>query len=320
MRPFMARALALFLTFCCGLLITLLWVSLANRPLRQLARRVEQRFKTPYIKEGEKRYMKRLILLDKRNYWEAPDVARPVSNGYSDLEAVGKEEREMTNRIAPKLFQRSYLEHYGQCSRESRERPVESEADLVWAQEQGQFVPWVRDWHSGAFTEPGAFQYLHEITVGECNARQSSVAPTKLLAVFDRWDRLYASIKPLPGEGVVAVADVDGDDIEEVLLGRSELKGTRYITRMRLVSLKDGQLRVIHDFGVGYIFTFSEGLGDERVITIPVIYFTPRAVGETPEFHVDFYRASCSKAAGCGFMPRPTAWEYLKSGSIGEDE
>ena len=143
---------------------------------------------------------------------------------------------------------------------------------------------------------------------------------TRTLAVFDRWDGLYASIELLPGESVYAVRDVDGDALDEALLGRGEMYGLNYASRMRLVSLKGGSLRVLHDFGVGYVHSFMDDMGHNRTITIPVIYYTPRGDGETPEFHVDFYRADCAESAGCGFMPKPGAWAYFKSGNLSESD
>ncbi len=342
MRRIVTHPLALLLTFSCGLLLTLLWGSLINKSVRHLARRAEQRLIAPHVAEVEKKYRNRRILLDKRDYWEAPSSARPLA--YRELEAIGDATDEVKRRILPKLFPDGTLEHYGECSRESRERRAESEADLAWAREKGQFVGYVPDWHDGSFTYPGTFETLYQIDVGECNAREGPMPPSQLLAVFDRWDGLHASVNALPGDGVYAVHDVDGDDVDEVLLGRGEMRvgdkawadylkevnealldrgemrGLTYVSKLRLVSLKGGSLRVIHDFGVGYIYSFSDPVGNDRVITIPVIYYTPRGDGETPEFHVDFYRASCRKSEGCGFMPRPSAWRYFKSGSLSENE
>jgi hypothetical protein len=314
MRSLLTRPLTLLLTFLCGLAIVLLWGLFVNKTVQRLARRAEQRVSAPYIAEAERRYMNRRILFDKRNYWEAPGNARPGSNGLDDLEAIGKEGREVKKRILPKLFQGSYGETVADCSRETRERPAQSEADLDRAREQGQYFPWVLAWHEGRFTEPGAFQMLYEINLNECNSRDAPVPPSRMLAVFDRWDRVYATFKPLERESVYEVCDVDGDAVDEVLMARGELRDNAYVVKLRLVSLKDGSFRVIHDFGLSAIFTFD----GERVITLPVIYYTPRGQGETPEFHVDYYRAVCRKSEGCNFMPLPTAWQYLKSGTLSE--
>jgi hypothetical protein len=147
-------------------------------------------------------------------------------------------------------------------------------------------------------------------------------------ALGDRTDEVKRRIHPklFPGGylehygHVLEVRDVDGDDVDEVLLGRSEMRGMTYVSRMWLVSLEGGRLRVVHDFGVSGVYSSKDELGNDRVIIIPVIYYTPRGDGRTPEFHVDYYRASCWKSEGCGFAPRPSAWQYYKSGSLGEGD
>ena len=317
MRRTLTHAPALLLTFCCGLLLTLLWWAFIDDSVRRLARRAEQRVAAPHVAGAERRFRERRILYDLRDYWEAPD--RPHPWGLRDFESLGDRTDEVKRRILPKLFPGGHLEHYGQCSRQSRERRAESEVDLAWARENRQFVAYVPGWHDGSFTAPGAWETLYEIDVGECNARYGPLPPSQLFAVFDRWDGLHATVPAPFREGVHEVRDVDGDDVEEVLLGRGERRGTTTFVRMRLVSLKGGGLRVVHDFGIGYMYSFA-GNPEDRVITIPVIYYTPRGDGETPEFHVDYYRARCRKSEGCGFMPRPGAWRYFKSGSLNEDD
>ena len=318
MRRTLTHAPALLLTFSCGLVLTLLWWAFINDSVKRLARSAELRVAAPHVAVAEQRFRERRILFDKRDYWEELDAPHPW--GLRDFESLGDRRAEVKRRILPKLFPGGHLEHYGQCSRESRERRAWSEADLAWARENKQFVGYVPAWHDGSFTAPGAWETLYEIDVGECNAREGPLPATRLFAVFDRWDELHASIPALPAGSVLEVRDVDGDDVDEVLLGWSEMRGTTYVSRLRLASLKGGGLRVLHDFGIGYLYSFTHPLGDDRVITIPVIYYTPRGDGETPEFHVDYYRASCRKSEGCGFMPRPSAWRYFKSGSLNEDD
>lgn len=318
MRHFVTRPALLLTTFALGLLLVFLYGGLVGRWVQRQAGRAAHRVAAPYVAEADRRHMNRRILLDLRDNWESPSSER--SPGYDDLESSNKERGEVMRRILPKLFPRGHLAHWGLCSPESRARPAAGEADLARARERGDFVAHLPQWRKGSFTAPGAYETLYVVSVGECNAREAPVPPSMRLAVFDHWDGLHATFDALPDEGIYAVRDVDGDDVEEVLLGRGEMAGPKGVFRLRLVGLRGGRLRVVHDFGVGYVYSFGDPVGDERVITIPVIYYTPRGGGGTPLFEVDFYRAGCSKAAGCGFFPRPGEWRYLKSGPLGEGE
>jgi hypothetical protein len=321
MRSFVTRPAILALTFCCGLSLTVLYGALFGGPVRDLARRAGRRVAAPYVAEADRRHMQRRILLDLREYWESPSSERPRSFD-DEHQAFYKEKEEVGRRIFPKLFPGGYLEHVSECSRESKERPASSEADLAWARERGQFDPYVYDeWRKGSFTEPGAYETLYHVAVRECNARAASAPPpSEVLAVFDRWDGLHASFDLPPGDSVYVVRDVDGDDVDEVLLSSGEVKGTKGVFSLRLVSLKGGRLRVVHDFGVGYVYSFEQSFfGDERVVTVPVIYYTPRG-GETPSFEVDFYRGYCSKRDGCDSLPRPSEWRYFKNGRLDEKD
>lgn len=320
MRRFVTRPAVLLLTFCCGLALVFLYGGLVQRSVRQLALRAGQRVAAPYVAEAERRHMQRRVLLDLREYWEAPSSERPHSFE-GEREAFYKEKDEVGRRLFPKLFPEGYLDHVSRCSRESKERPAASEADLAWARERGQFVPYVYDeWHKGSFTEPGAYETLYHVAVRECNVLKASGPPSsEVLAVFDRWDGLHASLDSPPGDSVYVVRDVDADGVDEVLLSRGGMKGSTGVFSLRLVSLRGGRPRVVQDFGPGYVYSPGSYLGEERVITVPVIYYTPRG-GETPLFEVDFYRAYCSKSEGCEFLPRPGEWRYFKSGRLEEKD
>ena len=320
MRPVLVRAAALLITFSFGLSLALLLQGAVGRAARRLALRAEERLKAPYVAEGEENFRKRRILFDLRDYWVAPDDARPSSSEYRDLDASGKELNDKRRRILPKVFPGGYLEHVGLCDYEGMWPRASSEADLARARGRKQFAPHMTQWKDGHFTEPGALQTLYVIDTGECNGNDMVMPSTRTLAVFDRWDGLYASVGAMQGEGVYAARDVDGDALDEVLLGRGEIYGLNYVVRMRLVSLKGGSLRVLHDFGITYIYSFADKMGHDRTITVPIIYYTPRGDGETPEFQVDYYRAGCSDSAGCGFMPKPSAWRYFRSGVLSESD
>jgi hypothetical protein len=320
MRHIAARALSALLTFSFGLLLALLCGGLLNQSVRRPAPRAEDGLKAPHVAEAENNFRKRRILFDLRDYRETSDSGLYLSSSYSDYEAFLKEAHEARRRIMPKLFPGGYLDDYGQCSDESRGRRAVGDDDLAWARAHGQFVPYTGEWHRGSFTAPGARQVLYEIVMGACGARLGEIPRTRVYAVFDSWDGLYASFEVQPSEYVYAVRDVNGDDVDEVLLGHGEMRGYNYVSRMRLVSLNGGSLRVLHEFGIGYVYSLADSRGDDRIITVPVIYYTPRGDGETPEFQTDFYRAYCFKGGGCGFMPKPSEWAYFKSGGLSESD
>jgi hypothetical protein len=322
MRHFVTRPALLLTTFALGLALVLLYGGLVGRSVKRLARRAAERVAAPHVADAERRHRDRRILLDLREYWEVPSSERPRSFDGEDA-AFYKEKAEAGRRIFPKLFPKGYLEHVADCSRESRERPAASAADLAWARERGQFDPSVYDnWQRGSFTEPGAHETLYHVSLRECNALSSSGPPsTEMFAVFDRWDGLHASFDSPGGESVYVVRDVDADGVDEVLLSRGEMRGTKGVFSLRLVSLRGGRLRVLHDFGVGYVYSYEQSFfGDERVITIPVIYYTPRGDRELPSFEVDFYRGFCSRGEGCDSLPRPGRWRYFKSGRLEEGD
>lgn len=320
MRRILSRAPATLLTFSCGLLLTLLCRGVVQNSVRSLALSAEERLKSLHVAEGDNNFRKRRILFDPRDRWETSGDERAAGGWYDDLEALGKELKDRNRRLLPKLFPGGYLEGVGRCDAESSWPLAETEADLARVRERGQFSPNLPHWEKGSFTEPGAFQMLYEVDLCECNSRDAKVSATHMLAVFDRWDGLYARVELPHDESVLAVRDVDGDDVEEVLLGRGELRETSHVSYMRLVSLKGGRLRVVHDFGVTGIYSFGDESGPRRVVTVPVIYYVPRGDGEAPEFYVDNYGAECAKDDGCGFVPRPGVWQYLGSGPLTEGD
>ena len=319
MRRFLTRPAALVLTFCLGLALVFLFGGLVGRSLKRLAERAGRRVAAPYVAEAGRRYMQRRILYDLRDYYEADSSPERIHLGYEEHDAQYKEKHEVERRVLPKLFPGGYLDQVGKCDRESGERREGSEADLVWARGRGQFVPYLSlEWPSGSFTAPGASEVLYHVRLGECTAREHGAPTHEMLAVFDHWDGLHAAFEVPAGNILQPVRDVDGDGVDEVLLMHGEMEGNKGVFSLRLVSLSGGRLRVVHDFGVGYVYSLGSDSGDGRVITIPVIYYTPRGEGQTPEFEVDFYRAECNKSEGCDGFPRPGAWRYLKSGRLDE--
>jgi hypothetical protein len=312
MRRIFIRTLVALLTFALGLCLALLWRMSKDGSPPSFARTDEAGITPQSIAEAGCFDADRRVLFDKRDYVE-PDWS------YEEFEARGKHQRELTQLLAPHIFPAPGLYHKGLCSPESRRISAKGEADLKWARERGQFVPWVRGWYRGSFTEVRPDEILYELSVGECNANSGPLeGGSSQLAVFAD-GQLRASVNTLNGTGVYGVQDTDGDGVDEFLLASFDpMMGWKMVTKLRLVSLKGGSLRVVHDFGVSCVYECLDEFCGKTVITIPVIYYTPGAAGRATRYQVDFYRARCEHDKGCDGWPRPDAWEYYKSGSLDE--
>lgn len=91
-----------------------------------------------------------------------------------------------------------------------------TEAALEAARKSGQIVPELMSQAAGSFTQSGARQMAYLIKVGECSARGRSYFGTYRLAIF-QGGRLIAADQIPDGDSIAALADVDGDGIQEIL-------------------------------------------------------------------------------------------------------
>jgi hypothetical protein len=232
----------------------------------------------------------------------------------------------VNRRVLPEVFPRGYLEGtHSECADFVVRKMAESPADLEWARAGGYFVPRVYRWQPGSLTEPRADETLYQINVLECNAQSGPLAyGSTQLAVY-RGRALLNSFNTLFGSVVYVVPDVDGDGVDEVLMSRHEHDGpSGDAERFRLLSLKGGVLRVVHDFGaVGGHYRRDEARKVYE-IEVGVLSYAPGRGGRPPDFRTELYRGRCRIGPNTSGIaepdncwPRPDEWEY--AGRAGVD-
>src|SRR5262245_19015336 len=87
---------------------------------------------------------------------------------------------------------------------------------LKTARERGQIVPEVIDGKQGSFTVRGAQRTAYLVRVGECGASMRAYWGTYRLAVFA--GPTLVSSSDSPGDAIAAIADVDTNRIDEILI------------------------------------------------------------------------------------------------------
>jgi hypothetical protein len=233
----------------------------------------------------------------------------------------------VNERVLPEVFPRGYLEGtHSRCDERSVRKWAEGEAELEWARAEGYFVPQVARWQPGSLTEARADEILYQVNVRECNAQSGPLYyGSTQLAVY-RAGALHASVNTLFGEVVYVVPDLDGDGVDEVLMSRHEYYGpSGDARRLRLVSLKGGAVRMVHDFGaVGGHHRWDEARRAFR-IEAAVLSYAPGREGRPPEFRTELYRGYCRVEPGStvgpepdNCWPRPEEWEYVGGGGANE--
>ncbi len=303
MRLTLSRVVVALVTFTVGLCAVLMWRGVINvNHLRQITAKFTRRAALEPTPEHR-------VIYDVRDYVEG-DMS------YEELKAAGEQELAWTERVAPDVFPGRGLRHWGLCDEQNWERRARNEADLEWALNRGQFVPWVRERHTGNFTAPHAQETLYEIEAGECNTRSGFIPESRRFAIYGD-DKLRAAVKASGEEKIYKVVpDTDGDGVDELLLARGvEHVQWSFPVQLQLITLKGGTRRLLHDFGVAYVYGHADFL-QEIIITIPLIYCVPGSATHAPEYHAHFFRASCRRDAGCKDFPPPGTWRYYKSGRL----
>ena len=299
MRRVFVRVLVLLLTFASGVGVALLLRSSLSGPVGR-----------PDSAGG------RYVLMDMRVRVRGHDLPDEVFK--KDGEALVA----VNQRVLPEVFPGGYLKGtHSECDARSVRTMAESAAELEWARAEGYFVPRVSRWRPGSLTEADADETLYQINVLECNAQSGPLTyGSTQLAVY-RGRALHASVNTLLGEVVFVVPDIDGDGVDEVLMSRHEHDGPSGDASIyRLVSLKGGELRVVHDFGaVGGHHRWNEA-ARAFSIEVAVLSYAPGREGRPPDFRTELYRGRCRVEEGSttgpepdNCWPRPEEWEYVGS-------
>lgn len=164
------------------------------------------------------------------------------------------------------------------------------------------YEPLIRSAAEGAFTKAGTRQtaYLIQPNNAGDTTTDAEPAPEAQLAIFEG-DQLAARLN-IGGDNflrranhyanILRLSDLNGDGINELLLGASYFNRGINLSWARLVEIGDGRLKLIKDFGV-----IDEDTCDserEARITSGVIRRTT-AGGKSapPRFKIDFYRGPC---------------------------
>ena len=189
---------------------------------------------------------------------------------------------EVQRRVLSALFP-SYLGNESECKVD--EPPTD--AALKAARKSGQIVPELMSSRAGSFTKPNARQTAYLIKVGECGATSRTYFGTYRLAIFEN-GRLVAADSNPRGEYIDAVADVDGDGIQEILLSGCGFGTGTLECNAILLSMAGGSPRTIRRFR----FVYEDPCGGSPTlpITATVIRYAP---GRPPHFFESDYEAAC---------------------------
>ncbi len=203
--------------------------------------------------------------------------------------------------VLSKVF-RKYLTDESKCSRD-----FESSGDdlLKSARDAGQFAPEIVDMATGSFTAAKRIETAYVISVGECNASHADAYGSKRVAIF-AGNQLIADVDANYKSSVVRKTDLDGDGINELLLGSTDMSQGTLTEMVALVDFKNGQVRVIDDLG-----TVSE---DSCASELPgstsrasVISISEAAPGTMPKLRLDNYQSGCRKGS---------RWRFVSTGKL----
>ena len=225
------------------------------------------------------------------------DFRRPPQNKQPVLTPVER------RRILSAVFS-SYLKSANDC------KSVDESSDdyLAAARKAGQIVPDVVSMATGSFTASGERQMAYIISVSECNASHADNFGTKRLAVFSG-EKLVADVDTDFQRRILRTLDLNNDGVNELLLVGGDMNQGIAVDVASLVDFHEGQLRTIKDFKMIKEDACESGSSDSNV-RASVIYYTPAAKGQMPEFRVENYRARCLSNGTLG------KWTFLSSGEM----
>jgi hypothetical protein len=207
-----------------------------------------------------------------------------------------------TKKVLSTVF-RSYLTDEKQCKNEFDTSG--SDDYLENARRAGMIVPEVIDMATGAFTAPGERQTAYVIDVSECGASHADNNGSKRIAIFSG-DKLVADVDASFKRTILRVTDLDSDGASELLMTGGDMNQGIVIEVASLISLRDGQLRVLQDFEKVTENSCESGLPDSNQMAAVITYAAGSAKGQMPELLVENYKASCKN----------TRWRFLSKGKM----
>jgi serine/threonine protein kinase/S1-C subfamily serine protease len=165
---------------------------------------------------------------------------------------------------------------------------------------------------NGSFTEAGKQQtaYLIDTRTG---SHADNFGP-KYLAIFN--GETYVADFPVPNLSLILQAyDLNRDGINELMLGSSYTQMGESQEWAKLVQISQGKLRVIRDFGTTYHSTCASQAVSNKGIDSSVVFYTPAAINQMPDFRVDNYRAACPPE---GTEVTQEQWKYASTGKLSD--
>jgi hypothetical protein len=197
---------------------------------------------------------------------------------------------EIQRQVLSSLFPK-YLIVVNGCKGAEDQQPI-TDASLATKRQRGQMVPVIEEFARGSFTGLGRRQMAYFIKVGECFAETRTYWGTYRLAVFEG-PHLIASLEPAANV-LEAAADVNGDGIDELLLGAIGSGTGDVMASARLVSLRGGKLHMMKAFDS--VYDNPCGFDGHMSVTASVITYTPAGL------LTERYEAPCKASPG-GIVP-----------------
>lgn len=203
--------------------------------------------------------------------------------------------------VLSKVFPK-YLTDDSKCSRDFEPR---GDDRLKSARDAGQFAPSIVDVATGSFTAPNRTETAYVISVNECNASHADAYGSKRVAIFNGQE-LVADVDSDFKSHVVRKTDLDGNGINELLLGSSDISQGTVTEMVSLVDFQNGRKRIIDDLGTVSEDSCASGLpgSSSRASVISISDAPP---GTMPGLRMDNYQASCRKGK---------RWRFVSTGKL----
>ncbi|HVF51865.1 MAG TPA: hypothetical protein VNA19_17405 [Pyrinomonadaceae bacterium] len=225
----------------------------------------------------------------------APANSRATSGSVSPINAAQVAQRDEATQV---LF--DYRKDKGLARPELPPEELRKIYVAAYGDEYEKLEPLIRSAAEGVFTEAGARQTAYLVQPNSAGEAGDAVPATGANLVIFEGEKLAANVAVGGGNfirrvnhyaSILHLSDLNGDGVNELLLGASYLNRGINISWARLVEVRDGKLKLIRDFGV-----IDEDTCDterQARVTSGVIRATTEKGGAWPRFKVDFYRGPC---------------------------
>lgn len=209
-----------------------------------------------------------------------------------------------TERLVLSKVFKKYLTDESKCSSDFESNNSDP---LKGARDAGQMVPSIVDITSGSFTAAGRQETAYVISVSECNASHAENFGSKRIAFF-AGPQLIAEMDVDFKQTIVRKTDLNGDGLDELLMESSDMAQGTLTEMAGLLEFRDGQLRVIEDFGTVVEDSCASELPGSTS-KASVISINPTGAGQMPRLRIDNYEKTCRKKS---------RWRFVSTGKMQE--